>query len=400
MLFSARNLWHDKVRLAVAIAGITFAVVLMFMQVGFQKALYDSQVRIVDQLRGDLFLTSRARFALAAEKRFPLARLYQARSHEHVVNAYPVYAEFATSILRRPVEMAAQNDAAISRSARGYPIRSIGFHLGDPVFRSPELNRQADKLRVPRTALIDVKSKPSSFDFPLSDDEALAGVSAELASKEVTLVGTFDLGADFVHDGNLVMSAHTFSSYFPYRSQAKGPLDVVDIGILELAEGAPPEVVAQQLSEMLGDEIYVQTRYQLSSSEKGFWQNSTPIGYVFTAGKVIGFIVGFVICLQVISSDISKHLPEFATLKAMGYGWPYFRRLILAESLWLAISGFITGALISVVLYMLLAAQTGLYMHMSLDSLGWVLLATVVMCVFSGWFAAKKLRTADPVSLF
>ncbi len=95
-----KNLMHDRRRLATAVAGIGFAVLLMFVQVGFQNALYDSQVRLVDALRGDLFIVSRDRFAIAAETRFPLAVLYQARSTPGVADAYPLYTELTTSVFK------------------------------------------------------------------------------------------------------------------------------------------------------------------------------------------------------------------------------------------------------------------------------------------------------------
>ena len=79
-----KNLTHDWRRLIVAVAGIGFAVLLMFTQVGFQNALFDSQVKIIDDLQGDIFLVSRAKYTLAAEKRFPLELFNQARSSSGV----------------------------------------------------------------------------------------------------------------------------------------------------------------------------------------------------------------------------------------------------------------------------------------------------------------------------
>ncbi|MCG8448498.1 MAG: hypothetical protein MI725_02825, partial [Pirellulales bacterium] len=233
-----KNLTHDWRRLTVAIAGIGFAVLLMFSQVGFQNALFDSQVKLIDDLQGDIFLVSKAKFTLAAEKRFSISRIHQARSCSGVRGAYPLYSELTTSVLRKIDE---------GRGDRGYPLRSIGYSIGDPVFRSKQINRQRDLLRAPGTALIDAKSKAKKFDFDMQSREALQQYTLELAGKKMTLVGTFDLGTDFAHDGNLVMSAENFADYFPHRKRFGDPLSVVDVGVVHLLPGFSTTEVQQRL---------------------------------------------------------------------------------------------------------------------------------------------------------
>lgn len=386
-----KNLTHDRRRLVVAIAGIAFAVLLMFTQVGFQNALFDSQVKVIDDLRGDLFVVSKAKFTLASEQRFPITRLNQALSHPDVVGCYPVYSELTVSVLRTLRD---------GRGNRGFPIRSLGFRLDDPVFRSERVSQQLNRLRAPATALVDRKSKRPNFDFPLDDDRALAAVKTELSNKKLKLVGTFDLGTDFAHDGNLVMSAENFARFFPYRNRYGDPLAVVDIGVLELREGADPAAVARQLRGTLDRDVAPLTREQFRNGEIEFWDKSTPIGVVFLAGTIIGFIVGMVICYQVIYSDIADHMPEFATLKAMGYTSKYFIRLIVNEAVLLAVIGFVPGTFVSWLLYTWLAGRTGLLLQLTGSSMLFVFAATVAMCVGSGLLAVRKLLQADPASLF
>lgn len=386
-----KNLTHDWRRLVVAIAGIGFAVLLMFTQVGFQNALFDSQAKLIDDLQGDIFLVSKAKFTLAAEKRFPITRLHQAQSVPGVAGAYPVYSELTTSVLRK-IENGIGN--------RGFPIRSIGFELGDPIFRVPSINNQLNRLRQPGTALIDKKSKKKKFVFPRDDDGSLAEQNLELANRRMRLVGTFELGTDFAHDGNLVMSADNFADYYPHRKRFGDPLSVIDIGVVHLQEGADLTTTRDILRQTLAKDVDVLTRAEFRAAEVGFWDESTPIGTIFLFGKIIGFIVGMVICYQVIYTDIADHMPEFATLKAMGYPSIYFVRLIVVEALLLAVIGFIPGTAVSRVLYGWLAGQTGLLMTMTFDGLVFVLLATIAMCVVSGLLALRKLLAADPASLF
>jgi putative ABC transport system permease protein len=386
-----KNLTHDRRRLAVAVAGIGFAVLLMFMQVGFQNALFDSQVKLIDDLRGDIFLVSKAKYTLASEKRFPIVRVHQARSVPGVANAYPFYTELTMSVLK---------NLTPGKHSKGYPIRSMGFFLDDPVFRSPEIARQAYKLRLPGSALIDVRSKRNNFDFPLDDPAALPQQEAELAGQRLRLVGTFELGTDFAHDGNLVMSAENFATLYPYRKRMGDPLSVVDLGLVELAEGAPLEVTRALIDRLLDDDVWVYTREEFRRQEVRFWDESTPIGIIFAAGKIIGFVVGMVICYQVIYSDIADHMPEFATLKAMGYSSWYFLRMIVVEAVLLSLVGFVPGLLVSWGLYDILANATGLQLKMSLPAAELVLMLTVTMCIASGLLAVRKLLSADPANLF
>jgi putative ABC transport system permease protein len=386
-----KNLTHDWRRLAVAVAGIGFAVILMFTQVGFQNALFDSQVKIIDDLQGDIFIVSRAKYTLAAEKRFPRELLNQAASARGVAGAYPLYTELTLSRLKH---------FKAGGSSKAYPIRSIGFKLSDPIFRSADVNAQLTKLYAPNTALIDVRSKRDNFDFPMDDPEALAASHAELANKRVHLVGTFELGTDFAHDGNLAMSAESFARYFPERVRVGDPLGVVDLGIVHIQPNADVNTVRDAIDVLIDDRVFVFTRDQFRRQEVKFWDDSTPIGIIFTAGKIIGFVVGMVICYQVIYSDIADHMPEFATLKAMGYSTGYFLRLIVAEAVLLSLIGFVPGLLISTGLYSVLAESTGLQLRMTLDSLVLVLVLTNAMCIASGMLAVRKLLAADPANLF
>lgn len=386
-----KNLTHDWRRLFVALAGIAFAVLLMFTQVGFQNALFDSQVKIIDELQGDIFLISKAKYTLAAEKRFPITRLYQARSYPGVQGAYPLYTELTTSVLKNLVQGGRGKD---------YPIRSIGFYLQDPIFRSEEIKEQLAKLRAPETALIDVRSRKNKFPFPMNAPATLAQIPAELARKKISLVGTFHLGTDFAHDGNLVMSAQNFSTYFPQHQRFGDPLGVVDMGIIHVEPGCDVATICRGLKKILNRDILVHTRQQFRDREVQFWDKSTPIGVIFNAGKIIGFIVGMVICYQVIYSDIADHMPEFATLKAMGYKDMFFVRLIVTEGLLLSLIGFVPGVVASRGLYFFLTRSTGLLMEMPGKNILLVLALTVIMCVTSGLLAVRKLLKADPASLF
>lgn len=114
----------------------------------------------------------------------------------------------------------------------------------------------------------------------------------------------------------------------------------------------------------------------------------------------MGFLVGVVIVYQVLHSDIADHLPQYATLKAMGYGNGFLLLTLAQESLILAILGYLPGLFLSLLLYHQIAVSTSLPVFMSTERALGVLLTTVLMCLTSATIASRKLVLADPAEIF
>ena len=125
--------------------------------------------------------------------------------------------------------------------------------------------------------------------------------------------------------------------------------------------------MVDSLQEKLGESVTVLTKQQFMQREKDFWAKNTPIGVIFAIGAVMGFVVGVIICYQVLANDISEHLSEFATLKAMGYGNSYFFGLVIQQAVFLSLLGFVPGLCCSWLLFQLNSSFTGLLMNLSWD---------------------------------
>lgn len=385
-----QNLTHDKRRLLIAVAGVTFAAVLMFVERGFQNALFDSTVSLVKHLDADILINCRSRYSLSASSRFPANLLMLARSCEGVAAASPVYVESYQSVLRKPDQ-------------RSRPIRVVAFDLRQSLL-TPDMQQAVDRYRevlsAPRTALIDTKSKAPIYGVDPTAASPEDPVEVELADRPLQLVGTFELGTDFASDGTLLMNAENFSEYFPLREFPANPLTTVDLGVVTCEAGASASEVAARLQQRFGELADVRTRAQFVADEIEFWDQNTPIGAIFQVGVIMGFVVGVLICYQVLFNDISDHMPEFATLMAMGYSSPYFVSLVVRESIYLALFGFIPGVGISWCLFQLISHVTGLTMSLSFADATIILGFTLTMCVISGLLAVRKLLAADPASLF
>jgi putative ABC transport system permease protein len=383
-----KNLTHNVRRLAVALAGIGFAVVLMFMQMGFRDALFYSTVKIVTDMDADMLLVNRARYTLPARQSFDFKRILQARSCPGVAAVYPMYTEsFGTEW--RP-----------DGGGKPYSIRVIAFDPDDPIFLIPEVRAQTSALRRPDVALIDSRSK-NEYGIPTTLTLLRKQTGAELASHAIRLAGTFPMGTDFANDGNLIMSSANLARFFPMRALGADPLSNVDLGIVKIQEDADIRAVQRELRRRFGGtELSVFLKSQLIDREIGFWDRSTPIGYIFSVGTIMGFVVGTIICYQIIYADIADHMPEFATLKAMGYRNRFFISLVLQMSAYLSIIGYLPGLVVSWAMYQALAHGTGLLLEMKLPQALLVFGLTLGMCMVSGCMAMRKLLEADPAELF
>jgi putative ABC transport system permease protein len=399
------NLTHDKVRFALFVLGIAFAVILMFVQLGFRNALLDSNTQLHDRLRCDLVLISPNRQAIAMAEPFDGRRLNQVRGVEGVREAHPMYVDNAFGRLRD-----ANPNEADRGPSRG--IRSIGVDPDAHLLDLPELDPRsatADALRTPNTVLFDRRTKrdPDRPGQTLYGPLA-AGAETELAGRRVQVVGSFTLGTDFTSDGTLVMSDRTFLDILRRPLTLSASADPkVDLGLIRLAPGTDLQQMKQRVQDALTDggktpdpDVEVLTVEELKEREKTFWLNNTPIGFAFGFGTFMGFAVGVVICYQILSGDVTDHLPQYATLKAVGYGNGYLAWVVLQESLILAVLGFTVGLGVSWAAYEALSASTGMPLRMTADRVAWVFVATVVMCAASGLIALIGLLRADPADVF
>lgn len=376
------NLTHDRRRFVVSIAGVTFAVLLMFMQIGFLNALVDGTVEVIRRFDADLVITSATKYTFSTNDPFTRRRLYQAEAVPGVASARPLYIEYRASLWKN-----------IGQDEPPRHIRVIAFDPRQPALRMPEVVAQCPRLEEVDTAIIDIKSKDEF-------QAARADIGRELGDHAVRVIGTFHLGTDFVNDGNLIISDRTYARIFPYPLAPEQTLDFVEIGLVRLEPGADLYAMKKTLGERLEPDVMVMTRGEYVEMERQFWLTHAPIGFIFGLGTAIGFIVGMVICYQILSTDVADHIAEYATLKAIGYPNVALSAVVLQQALCLAILGYIPGILATSVLYSLLDRLTGLPMALTVGRGSLILVLTIVMCVASGFLALRKVQAADPAEVF
>ena len=375
------QLKRDKTRLLVALAGIGFADILMFMQMGFRNALFDSATVFNQSLQGEIVLISSQSVSLVAMQTFSERRLYEALALPQVKNITPIYLGFA--IWKN-----------ILHNGRPRSIFVFGFPPSESVINLPGVQENIDKLKIPDTVLYDQASQP--YYGPVVDRfEENSRVTAEANNHKIAVVGLFEMGPSFGASGNLVTSDLTFLKVV--KNRTKG---LIDVGVIELKPDVKIEPVLAALKLSLPKDVKVLSKQEYTDFEKDYWNSSSPIGFIFALGSAVGFTVGAVIVYQILYSEVSDHLPDYATLKAIGYTDNYFLIVVFQEALILAVLGYVPGFAISWLLYKLTKTATLLPMIMTISQALLVLFLTCLMCTISGAIAARKLRYADPAEMF
>lgn len=374
------QLTHERVRLLVALSGISFAVILIFMQMGLRDALFDSAVRMHESLKGDVFLISPRSTALIGMRRFSERRLFQTLAFEEVEKISPIYLDFAQ--WRNP------------DTFRTRQIFVIGLELGDDVFDLPGIIENVDRLKTPDVVLFDDASR-IEFGPVVEWFNQGRSVSTEVENRRLKIAGLFTLGASFGSDGNLITSTPNFLRVFTGRSKG-----LIDVGLIRLKSGSNAEAVVQRMRQYLPKDVKVFSKQEFVNFEKNYWQTSTAIGFIFDLGAMLGLIVGIVIVYQVLYTDVSDHLTEYATLKAIGYTNRYLLSVVFQEALILSLLGFLPGFTITLGLYNIAKSATLLPIGMDTNRAMLVMALTVLMCFAAGAIAVRKLRAADPADIF
>jgi putative ABC transport system permease protein len=370
------------VRLLVAIAGIAFSCFLIFMQLGFLESLFDGATRPHKLLDADVVLVNPRQQTFFSAKSFPRQRLYQAAGYEGVESIGAV--NLGTLQWRNP-------ETKELRAILVFGVQADGKH---PTFNIVEVKQHLGDLKGFNHVLFDRASRPEYGPMP----EVLGKVGpvdVEVNSKKVTVTALYEIGASFTADGSIITSDTTFTRLFDRKSA-----DDIEIGLIKVRSDKDVLPVQIALRNAFGNEVGVYTRAEFAELEKGYWANNTGIGFVFGLGVVVGFIVGVVVVYQILHSDVADHLPEYATLKAIGYTDNYLLEVLVKEALILATIGYVPGLLISVGVYHLAQSVTLLPLYMTWERAAFVFVMALAMCSTSATVAIRKLRSADPADVF
>lgn len=372
---------HQPMKMAVAIAGVCFSNLLMFFQLGLMDSLYNSQRRPIELMQTDMVMVSSKYVSLSALSAFQRSRLYQILGVEGVDYVSPL--RIGRSHWLNPT------------TQKTYDIYVYGINVAYPSLGVPELERNIDRIKQLRFALFDRNSKNQYGDV-VGTIRREGMFQTELSGQLIKVIDTFAMGATFAADANLICSDSTFLYLFPKDQKPEW----IQIGLIKLKEGANAKMVKAAAQSFLVNDVQLLTKKEFSEIELNYWRKNSSVGFIFSLGVVVGFIVGSIIVYQILYGDVTASLAQYATLKAMGYTDRFVISIVIQQSAILAVIGFVPGIGLSLVLYTVLANVTKLAVHMTMFNAILVLVLTFVMCVGSGTIATKKLVELDPADVF
>lgn len=374
------QLVHNRTRLVAALAGVAFANILVFMQLGFLGALTESVKLPYQAMDADILIYSPETNTLADAGPVPRRRMFEALAVEGVQSATPIYV--GTIIWEH-------------KTGGSSNLRVLGVDPDAAPFKNQDIRRMKNRLRLENVALLDRKTRNLPKSIPAAFDTG-ENHRFENDGRAITIEGLFSVGAGFDADGYLIVSDQTFLRLFPKRSA--GAPNYISV---KLEPAVHAEVLAARLRGVLPkQDTVVRTLADAAAKEQSYQFTQKPVGVIFGFGVIIGVLVGIIIVYQVLSTDVADHMSEYATFKAIGYRRSFFLSIVFEEAMILALLGFAPGVLASLGLYAAAAAATGLPIAMPASRPLIVLTGTILMCTISGAIATRRLAAADPADLF
>ena len=389
------NILQFPMRTAVSAAGIAFALLLVFMQLGFLGAVSNTATVLLNQLEFDLVVRSPDYLHLYEPRHFDQSWLAWCRGQADVTDVKPLWLDLVRW----------QNP----QDKRVRAIALIGLRVDQSPFRpkSTEVENERRQLQFgellnSRQVLIDTASRG---DYGPRNGrrftDADIGQEVMMGNERVRIAGLIDIGTGLAANGQAVVSQSAFAKLVPWDATRR-----TNLGLIRLRPGANPETVARQLNSLLRTNgrdaamIEVLTRKEAISRETQRWIAQTPIGIIFQMGVVLALMVGATVVYQVLSTDIANRMPEYATLKAMGFSNSYLSNVVLFQAWYLALLSFIPAWVLAELLYRFTSWFAGIPISMTLPRIVMVAFAGFIICTCSGAIALSKLRRAEPASLF
>jgi putative ABC transport system permease protein len=373
------QLSHSRTRFAAALAGVAFANVLVFVQLGIMNSMAVATLKPYGFFQADIMISAGDANSMTEGANVARQWMFQALADPDVVAGTGLFV----------------GNVSWERGDKTIGLTTYGIDPAQPEFLAPAMAARTETLQLPDAGVLDRFTRGLSADLAASI-RPQSPLTFEAGGTTLTIYDTFAGGGGFGGDGYLLVSDQTYLTLFPARTS--GAPDHI---LLRLAPGADPDAVAARLRETLSDKtLRVRSYADAAQEDLTYQQTKRPTGIIFGFGVIIGILVGIVIVYQVLSTDVADHLSEYATFKAMGYGHGFFLGIVFEEALILGVLGFVPGFLVASLLLTGMAAATTLPLAMTWDMAVMVFIGTVLACSISGAIATRRLAAADPADLF
>jgi putative ABC transport system permease protein len=373
------QLTHNRTRFAAAIAGVAFANVLVFVQLGIMNSMAVATLRPYELFRADIIISAADANAIADGGNVARQWMLQALANPDVIAGMGLFVA----------------NVPWDRGQTDISLTTFGIDPFKQDFISPKIAADLNLLQVNDAAILDRLARG------ITRDEAVAirpqtPLSFETDGRTIKAYNTFSGGGGFGGDGYMLVSDQTFLSLFPARSSA-----APDHILLRTRPGTSVDEVSEQLRGQISDSsLRIRSYADAMAEDLRYQQTRRPTGVIFGFGVFIGILVGLIIIYQVLSTDVADHLREYATFKAMGYGSRFFLGIVFEEALVLGVFGFIPGLIVGTTILTVMAKVTTLPLSMTLVMAASVFVGTIAVSSLSGAIATRRVAAADPADLF
>ena len=386
MPLGSQQLRRQRTSTLLSLAGVTASLLVVFAQLGIERAVYDSAIRLHRSVLADLVLVPPGFKSLQLHAEVPVAMTDIVATNPSVAGTTPFW--FGIMSLSHPG----------MKSARRLAWYAIDVER--PAIDVPGLKENLYKLREVRRILFDRESRPYFGDLAEVAERGeevpvLGPPDMRQLLRELFVVGTVSIGPNVVNDGAVVMSeatmAEVFGSWWADRPAFIG---------IQLVPGADPTAIREQLNNALSGRGEVITRSDFEAREKAYWSRETPVGYITDLGFVMGLMIGMVFIYYAQYQIIRFYLPEYAILKSLGYDWWFFLCMIGQIGAAIITPAFLVSFTLARMVYGVAEATIHLGMTMGLREMVVALVASIIMTGVSSVFAIRRLWKVDPIMLF
>jgi putative ABC transport system permease protein len=366
-------LLHDRLRFAVAIAGVSVSVMLVLVQVGLYFGFMNTASSIIDASRADLWVGKQGNESFEFATPFDERTFYKVASIPGVKRAERVLMNFAQFKLANGGDLGVQVVGVETTPGHVPLLAPWNVVAGD-------LRRLAE----PGAIVLD-KSEYGKLQIDrVGHVTEIAGVRAEVVAMTSGI-------RSFTTSPIVFTDIRTARSYLPLGT------DAVTYILVELEPGADAATVKARIDALPHLASY--TTSEMSARTRTYWSSRTGVGAGFFTTAVLGIIVGFVVVGQILYSGTLQYLKEFGTLKAMGARNSAVVTVILSQAMISAALGFVVGGVLAVGMK---AAMAGANLTVALSPALYAATAviTAVMCSFAALLSIVKVFRLDPASVF
>jgi putative ABC transport system permease protein len=367
-------LLHDRLRFAVAIAGVSVSVMLVLVQVGLYFGFMDTASSIIDASRADLWVGKKSNESFEFATPFDERAFYKVSSVPGVAHAERVLMSFAQFKLADGGDLGVQVVGIETPPDRRPLLGPWNVIAGD-----------ARRLAEPGAIVLDRSEYPKLKIDRVGHQTEISGVRAEVVAMTSGI-------RSFTTSPIVFTDLRTARSYLP---QLGG--EPVTYVLVDVEDGASIADVKARINAL--PHLAAYTRAEMSSRTRSYWSERTGVGAGFFTTAVLGIIVGFVVVGQILYSGTLQYIREYGTLKAMGARNGAVVRVILSQAMISALLGFVAGAPLAMGMRAAMkAANLTVALFPGLYAVTAVV--TVAMCSLAALLSIVKVLRLDPASVF